>query len=797
MPTRHLSSLLLLVLCLWAMPLVAGARSSDVASTAPRLDSLHVPKLSFAPQIEDFKGMEPSPRAAAAMLRVEGFVQHDPHDGQPLSQKTVVYIGYTDKNLYVVCLCFDNEPSKIRATMARRELIDSDDQFGFILDTFQDKKNGVFFYMNPFGVQQDGIWAEGNSPDYSYDMVWNSKAELTANGYLLWFEVPFKDLRFPKTGEQHWGVLFERDIRRTNEFSFYPPITANVQGFLSQEGKMQGLHEISPGRNMQFNPYVSYRAFRALDTRDSLDPRFDSRFAEGRTGLDSKVVLKDALVLDTTVNPDFAQVESDEPQITVNQRFEVFFPEKRPFFLENSSYFQTPINLVFTRRIADPEYGVRLTGKLGRWSLGFLMADDKSPGKSVIASDPLFGKKAYFGILRINRDFGKENTIGVIYTDRELGSPAGTQCAADSTIGSVSGTDPCLVRSNRVGGIDTRLKFGTKWQLKAQALASSTDFNNGTHLGGPAYQVYVERSSRAMEYNVLYIDNSPGFQTHTGFFQQPDLRHFSNFWQYKFYRQGKKLLWQGPSVYTNNEWDKSNLRLQYYANVNYRWVFERQTTFGVYGNIGHERLRPKDFSTLTSNVDYAHHHEGFWVNTAYFKQVTFSAEVNWGQQTNYDTAVGPPVLARANNIIAGASIRPVRGLTIDNTYLLSRMSDLATGANAFNNHIIRSKWNYQFNREMSVRFIGQYNTTLTNPSLSSLDPQNAFNADFLFTYLVHPGTALYVGYNSDLQNYDRALCDRTGSGECVDPTASLLRTQNRFLNDGRQIFVKIAYLFRF
>ena len=793
MPSR--GAILGLLLCLAAGRVCALPRGGNVISTPP-LDSLRVPKLSFAPQFEDFKGMEPSPRVASSMLRVEGFVQHDPNDGQPLSQKTVVYIGYTDKNLYVVCLCFDNEPAKIRAAMSRRELIDSDDQFGFILDTFQDNKNGVFFYMNPVGVQQDGIWFEGNNPDYSYDMVWNSKGELTANGYLLWFEVPFKDLRFPRTSEQHWGVLFERDIRRTNEFAFYPPITANVQGFLSQEGKLDGLSEISPGRNMQFNPYVSYRAFRALDTRDSLDPRFDSRFAEGRTGLDSKVILKDALVLDTTINPDFAQVESDEPQITVNQRFEVFFPEKRPFFLENSSFFQTPINLVFTRRIADPEYGARLTGKLGRWSLGFLMADDKSPGKSVIAGDPLFGRKAYFGIMRINRDFGRENTFGVIYTDRELDSPPGTQCADASTIGSVSGTDPCLVRSNRVGGIDTRLKFGPKWQLTAQALASSTDFNNRAHLGGPAYQVYVERSSRVMEYNVLYIDNSPGFQTHTGFFQQPDLRHFSNYWRYKFFRN-KKLQWHGPTLYTNNEWDKSNLRLQYYENLNYRFVFDRQTTIGVYENLGHERLRPKDFSTLLSNVDYAHHHLGLFVNSGYFKQVIFSADVNWGQETNYDTTVGPPVLARANNIMATASIRPLRGLTIDNTYLLSRLSDVDTGANAFNNHIIRSKWNYQFNREMSLRFIGQYNTTLLNPALSSLDPQKAFNADFLFTYLVHPGTAVYVGYNSDLQNYDRTLCDRTAAGQCIDPSASLLRTQNRFLNDGRQIFVKIAYLFRF
>ena len=175
--------------------------------------------------------MQPAPAFADKMLKVEGFIQRDPKDGAPASQKTEVYLGYTDKNLYVVCICFESEPSKIRARMGRREAINDDDQFGFVLDTFHDRKHGVFFYLNPLGVQQDGIWRDNQEPDYSYDMVWNSDAKLAGRGYVAWFEIPFKQLRFPSRPDQTWGLFFERDVKRNNEYSFYPHITSNAQGF--------------------------------------------------------------------------------------------------------------------------------------------------------------------------------------------------------------------------------------------------------------------------------------------------------------------------------------------------------------------------------------------------------------------------------------------------------------------------------------------------------------------------------------------------------------------------------------
>jgi len=757
----------------------AGPRAKDTASFA----KLHIPLLAKRPTIEDFLSMRPSGEAAAQMLKVEGFLQRDPKDGQPITQKTEVYLGYTKEALYVVCLCFDSEPNKIRAHMVRREQINDDDQFGFVLDTFSDRKTGVFFYANPYGVQQDGIWNDFNEPDYSYDMLWNSQGRITPQGFVLWFEIPFRSLRFPRTPDQDWGIFFERDIRRNFEFSFYPRITSNAQGFLTQETKMDGMRDISPGRNIQFIPYGSLRSFRALDDRPGGVPQFFGKSFEPRGGLDSKIVFKDWLVFDSTINPDFAQIESDEPQTTVNQRFEVFFPEKRPFFLENSSYFDTPINLVFTRRIADPQYGLRLTGKRGPWSIGTFFADDQSPGGSVHPTDPLHDHRAYFDIVRVNRDIGKQSTIGFIYTDRELNTVPNTACTDNR----------CIIKSNRVGGIDAKITFTKTWYTQIQALASSTDFNDGSHKGGPAFHYWLEHSTRKVEYNVMYQDTSEGFQTETGFFRRPDVRRFSQFAMYRFRPEGKHLVWHGPSVFTINNWDHKGNRLEWFTNANYRVLFQRQVFFGAFANMGHELLRPIDFSALPDNRDFAHHHYGFFFQNGFSKRVSTNGEVGWGIDTNYDAPLGPPLvapfLAKSSYAQIALTLRPVGKLTIDNTYLLSRLRSMSNGPGIFDNHIIRSKWNYQFTREFSLRFIGQYTATLANQNLTSLQTTKNFNADVLFTYLLHPGTAIYFGYNSNLQNLDPSLT--------FDPNGNLNRLRDRYINDGRQLFVKVSYLFRF
>src|SRR5437870_1379750 len=429
------------------------------------------------------------------MLRVTGFIAREPSDGAKPTQDTNVYLANDHKNLYAAFVCWDSEPEKIRARMDRREDILSDDSVEVMIDTFHDARRGYAFAVNPFGIQWDALWTEGTSAggqpadyggfDVSFDTVWNSEGHLTSRGYVVLMSIPFKSLRFPSSRQQSWGIILNRSIPRTNENLFWPRISNRIQGRFNQAATLEGLEDISPSRNMQFNPYGAFRSFRDIDQRDPARPFFEGRAFKPDVGLDSKFILRDSFVVDTTVNPDFSQVESDQPQITVNQRFEVFFPEKRPFFLENSNYFMTPINLVFTRRIGHPGYGLRLTGKSGPWSIGAFFADDKSPGDSVAPADPLSGAKAYFGVLRVNHDIGKQSTLGLIYTDRELATVPNTACTDNR----------CIVGSNRVGGIDAKITFSPTWYATAQALVSSTDFNNGFHKGGPDFWEYVEHST--------------------------------------------------------------------------------------------------------------------------------------------------------------------------------------------------------------------------------------------------------------------------------------------------------------
>jgi len=773
------------VACLGVLLLISGnvlAQKRDAARTqgpnlANEISLGLVPRLPAAPRLDDFEGMEPVSPIARSMLKADKFIQHDPVDGAPASQRTEAYLGYTDKSFFIIFLAFDSDPRMIRARMLRRELIDDDDQVGFFLDTFHDHRHAYYFYANPYGIQQDGLWGESSGPDNSFDTVWRTDARLNSQGYMELFEIPFKSLRFEPAREQTWGIMLTRVIPRNTEHSFCPPNSMNTQGWLTKEGAIEGFKDISPGRNLQFIPYTSMRAFRALDATNPAGDFFGGRQFEPKEGLDSKIVIHDSLVLDSTINPDFAQVESDDPQVTVNQRFEVFFPEKRPFFQENSNFFQTPINLLFTRRIVDPMYGVRLTGKINHLAIGSFIANDQAPGKAVIDSDPLSGNNAQTGVFRINRELGSGSSVGFMYTDRELHTAPNSFCTETA----------CEVGFNRVGGFDSHIKINQNWQLDAQAVTTDTKFNNGTRSSGPAYDLYLERSSRNLEFNSLYLDVSPGFETELGFVPRTDMRRFSNFVGYTFRPNGRRLTSHGPRFFEQVLWDHNGTRLDYLGSPAYEWDFQRASFVNVSGTLEHERLRPVDFPALPANQDYTHL-DGFVAGgTQFFKWLNVRGEFDWGTATNFVPASGPPVLANSTGASVSATVRPTKATTIDNTYLLSRLLDRGAGLNIFNNHIVRSRLNYQFTKAFSLRLIGEYSTTIANPGLTSLQNTKAFNGDVLFTYMVNPGTAIYAGYNSDLQNLDPSLA-QTPNGLLRGP---------RFINDGRQVFVKISYLFRY
>jgi len=734
----------------------------------PQPASLRIPRVAKAPTLEDFLSMKPSPQWERKLAVAEDFRQWRPNDGAPSTQKTVAYLGYDDKNLYVIFVCFDT-PSQIRAHLTARDHVFGDDFVDLWLDTFHEHHRMYEFQVNPLGVQGDGIDDETNwNEDFSFDTVWYSRGKLTPQGYVVWIAVPFKSLRFPNADVQTWGILLQRDITRNFEKTFWPRVTQNIVGLASQSADLGGLEKISPGRNMQFIPYGLFRAFRGLDLRDPAAPRFTARSAKLDGGLDSKFILKDSLVLDLTAEPDFSQIESDQPQVTVSQRFEVFFPEKRPFFLENASYFTTPINLFFTRRIANPQLGARLTGRLGRFSIGALVADDRAPGLIVPDNDPLAGKRAHFGILRLTRDVLRDSTLGLIYTDREFHGAF-----------------------NRVGGIDGRIRLSKDVISSFQGVASSTSNLDGTYQAGPAFEFDLAKNSHSVNAELHYTGRSNGFRTRPGFDPQPDIHSVSEDVSYTFWpKKGKYVQDWGPEINCYFIRDHEGNWINWGATPFFHVEFPRQTRITIGYAEEAETLRPRDFNVLTRNLDFRRNTKLLQFRSASFQQASFSVDYRWGRRVNYASAVGaPPYLARRNSLDLEMTLHPVNRLQIDNTYLLFRLGGVGTRAAAFNNHIIRSKWNYQFTRELAARVILQYNALIRNPAWTSLPHAKNLNADFLISYLLHPGTAVYVGYNSNLENFDRMLQ--------LAPDATLLRTRNRFINDNREFFVKVSYLLRF
>jgi hypothetical protein len=745
------------------------ALAAAAASAAPetsKFGTIAIPRIDIAPKLEDFVEMKPSPAFEGKLASVSGLIQRVPTDGAPSTQRTDVYLGYDSKNLYAIFVAFDTEPSKIRARLSRREDIFDDDSVEIMLDTFHDHRRAYSFLVNPMGVQADALWTEDVGFDFSFDTIWESQAKLTERGYLVWMAIPFRSLRFASNDPQTWGIILNRGLPRSNEDTFWPPYSSRIQGRLNQEGAATGLSSISPGRNLQFIPYGIFRSFRELDLRDPNRPVFDQRHAYGRVGLDAKSVLKDKFVLDATINPDFSQVESDEPQVTVNQRFEVLFPEKRPFFLENSNYFNTPINLVFTRRIVDPKYGLRLTGKDGPWAVGLLMADDASAGETIPRSDPNASKHAYFGIGRVSYDLGRQSNVGAIFTDREF---AGSY--------------------NRVGGIDGRLTLNTNWVTTFQGVVSSTLNTDGTYQAGPAAEVTAQRQGLHFTYNFDYSDRSNGFVTEPGFDPQPDIHNIVQHFQYTFRREGSTLISWAPIFDTYETFDHGGNHLNSGFSPAMQVELKGQTYITLLYAKEMELLRPKDFAVLPANNRYVRHTTEVTVNTNYYRAVSLKMDVRWGTRINYDAPTGQiPFLAGRTSVNTTLTVRPSRKLRVDNTYILFRLHDRMGGVGSMNNHIIRSKLNYQFTRALSFRFIGQYNSLLTNPTFTSLQTAKDFNADFLVTYLLRPSTAIYVGYNTNRENLLNPLA--------ADIDGNLLRGP-RYINDGRNFFVKASYLLRF
>jgi hypothetical protein len=740
---------------------------------------IHAAAIAAEPKINDFKGMTLASPLARNMTKVEGFIQRFPDEEHKPTQRTEAYVGYTPQAIYFVFLAFDREPKSLRARLSRREDVDDDDQVGVWLDTFDDHQHAYFFFVNSYGVQQDGAFTLGETPSLSFDTVWDDVTETNDQGYVAIFKLPFLSLRFAPNHD--WGVLLQRVVRRRGERDFLPAVPQQTPNLLLHTADLAGISSVSEGKSIQLVPYSSFRHFRGLDSTDINAAKFITS-NEPNLGLDAKAVIKNSLVLDATVNPDFGQVESDDPQVTTNQRFEVTFPEKRPFFQENEGYFLTPYNLAFTRRIVDPSFGIRLTGKLRRWSIGGMVANDESPGKIVPAGDPLHTKQALFALARINREFGSDNSVGFVFADRSLDARLGTVCTLAL----------CRAASNWAIGVDSHIRFHSSWEITLQAIRASTTFaDTGAHPSG-AYLATLQSTTKANDLIVRYKDKSEDFLPLTGTFERPNARRLMTVLTHRFFSENEWLNNHGPGFTSDSWWDQSGTRLSHFGELQYQWTANNSTNAKIFANFERENLKRLDYPRLSAITDFPHWHRGLVFSSNRLSWLNLTTQFTWGQETDYRPTSGVPFLVQSHQAEVHSIIRIGKRLSLENAYLRTHLRDRNSGLTVIDDHTARTKMNLQFSRATSLRIIGQYQPALTNPSLTDVERRKELNIDVLFTVLWHPGTALYLGFNSDRQNYDRSLIPET-----VNFPGTLRRVPGLGVNSGNQVFVKYSHLFRF
>jgi hypothetical protein len=734
-----------------AVALVALAPAWPAAARAQALPptTITIPRLDAAPRLEDFL-----PGGTPPGLKVTDFRQRRPKDLEPASQPTSAYLSYDAEHLYVGFVCLQPR-ADIRARLQKREDVEADDLVGIYLDTFRDRQRAYFFFSSPLGIQADGIINDSSGEeDLSFDTQWSAAGRVVGDGYVVLIAVPFKVLRFPAADGQPWGVSLVRDIRSNDETAFWPGNTERVNGFVAQFAAAGGIAGVSPGRNIQLIPYGTFTGARLLDDATAAY----ARRTEGRAGLDLKLVPRDAVTLDFTINPDFSQVESDEPQVTVNQRFEVFFPEKRPFFLENADFFASPITLFFSRRLSDPQFGARMTGKFGTWATGALVMDDRGPGRIADPASAGAGDRAVAVVGTARRHFANQSNLGFFYTSRDFGP-----------------------ESNRVGSVSTHLRLDANWFVNAQTAGSRDTDDGGTVVSGAASSVELNRSGRALNYTASYLGFSPGFRAPLGFVPRTDMHEVYSELSYRWHPKSGPLQNWGPEAFVEGVWSHAGELQDRIVRLPVQFEFKRRVEATYQHSFVAEKVDGIGFDQREDLVELE------WET---LRWLSVDTTISGGTRPNYFPAAGlAPFLGNYLDWELELTVRPVSRLSIDGTLLWSRLDGRpgtpAAGNRIFDDVLFRSRVSYQFTRAWSLRAILDYNSLDPNSTVVGLERGRHVGGDILLTWLAQPGTAFYIGYTD---GYD---------SQRLDPTRRDLTPDGALRSTGRQIFLKSSWLLRF
>lgn len=704
-------------------------------------------------------------------VRLDNFSQVSPGENIRPSADTESYLCYDEDNLYVGFVCYDDDPSTIRASITDRDDIFADDFAGIMIDTFRDQQTGYEFFVNPQGVQGD-LRRIGNNEDSSYDTVWRSAARITDTGWTAEFALPFRSVRFPDAKEQAWNVhLFRLRPRDSREQISWAPISRDEDCFFCSSGTMEGLAGINTGRNIEVLPYVigSQSSSLSGESDDTFD--WQNHSAGGDAGVGVKYGLTPNLTLDFTYNPDFSQIESDAAQIDVNSTFALFYPEKRPFFLEGADIFSTKIDAVYTRAINDPVAAAKVTGKVGRTTVGLLTArDDVTPytvpfeERSGIAT----AGRSYSNIVRVKRDILNDSYVGALVSDRRLDGGTG---------------------SNSVYGVDGRLRVKENYRLEAQVMGSHTqepddpavteDFDDihfgdrkqytsyfdGERFDGYAAEANVIRSARHLNFNLWYENYSPTFRSDNGFVRANNYQVLGWWNDYLFQLDDHPFI---ERIEPQFEWGRKNNHEGWFKDTWYQpslWVqFKKQISLWTGFIWSDERFageRVNGIRRLAVNVD-----------THFSRLLSGGFYINGGRSVVRDR--DDPRLGFQRQVELWTTLKPTSQLQLETNYVYYRLDELGSGDEIFNTFIVRNRLSYQFTRNLFFRVVGQY-----------VDSAKYVQVDPLLSYKINPFTVFFVGSSHSFAN----IVD--------DPDTPQVEVRDEhYRQTDRVFFVKFQYLFR-
>ena len=714
----------------------------------------------------------------AAMLT--GFSQYRPVDGRPAEDSTAVLVWYAPDAIYFGIRAFERHGAVVRATLADRDNIDSDDNVAILLDTYLDHRRATMFAVNPLGVQQDGVWSDGVAAgaaggpsaggrfdatiDLNPDYVYESRGRVTDRGYEVEVRIPFKSLRYQSADPQDWGIQIVRAVQHSGYEETWTPAVRASASFLIQAGRLVGLTALRRGLVLDLTPEFTTKVDGAPTT-----PGYDYRGTPEVAG-NVRWGVTQNLGATATAHPDFSQVEADIGQVTLNQRFALFYPEKRPFFLEGLEQFDTPNSLIYTRRIAQPVFGAKLAGKVGGLGVAYLGAVDNSD-QSATGAHPIYN------MLRLRRDLGPTSTLGMAYTDRIDGDGY-----------------------NRVLGVDAHVVWRKIWFSEVQVAGSWTRGPGAARAGKLWTVTFGDRTGRAYgnHYELLGVQRS--FQDTSGFVNRTDFVAGRTFNRFSFYGRPGALveqftaivgfapIWRYRDFGRLNRTIEDTLQTFWIATLRGGW--QSQVTL----SLNHFGFDGADYSGYTvGSTPFVVPHDLYHLPGAAFILNAPNRAVSGSVVLGYSAVAIFPEASEGRQVALTtvAALRPTPALRLEARWVHQRLTRARDRSRFSTANIPRLKLEYQLTRAIFVRYIGQY---FAEDQAALLDPRtgqpllvngdtaraivtNAFRNDLLFSYKPTPGTVVFLGYGASLTEAD----------------AFRFRNLSR-ASDG--FFLKLSYLFR-